>query len=93
MPLTKNDLIIAVAREAALPKLKAIRYVNKILEIMKSTLASGDDVLIGGFGKFCVREKSERLGRNPTTGDKMMLSARRVVTFKCSGKLRKLCYK
>ena len=93
MPLTKTDLIQVVAQEAVLPKRKATRYVNKILEIMKTTLASGDDVLITGFGKFCVREKSERLGRNPATGDPMMLSARRVVSFRCSGKLRERCNK
>jgi integration host factor subunit alpha len=56
---------------------------------MKRTLASGEDVLISGFGKFCVNEKSERRGRNPATGEDMMLRPRRVVTFKCSGALRK----
>jgi len=55
---------------------------------MKSTLASGEDVLISGFGKFCVKEKAERKGRNPATGEDMMLAPRRVVAFKCSGKLR-----
>ncbi len=55
---------------------------------MKQTLASGDDVLISGFGKFCVKEKSERKGRNPSTGGDMMLAPRKVVTFRCSGKLR-----
>jgi integration host factor subunit alpha len=55
---------------------------------MKRTLAVGEDVLVSGFGKFCVKEKAERRGRNPATGDAMMLRPRRVVTFKCSGKLR-----
>ncbi len=55
---------------------------------MKSTLASGDDVLISGFGKFCVKAKQERKGRNPATGGDMMLAPRKVVTFKCSGILR-----
>ncbi len=55
---------------------------------MKETLASGEDVLISGFGKFCVKEKTERKGRNPATGEDMMLAPRKVVTFKCSGKLR-----
>jgi integration host factor subunit alpha len=59
-----------------------------LLEIVKRTLASGEDVLVSGFGKFCVKEKTERRGRNPATGDAMMLRPRRVVTFKCSGKLR-----
>jgi integration host factor subunit alpha len=55
---------------------------------MKSTLASGEDVLISGFGKFCVNEKGARKGRNPATGGDLMLKPRRVVTFKVSGKLR-----
>jgi integration host factor subunit alpha len=93
MPLTKTDLIQAVVQETGSPKTNATHYVNKILEIMKATLASGEDVLISGFGKFCVREKSERVGRNPATGNPMTLSARRVVTFKCSGKLREKCNK
>jgi integration host factor subunit alpha len=59
-----------------------------LLEIMKRTLASGEDVLITGFGKFCVHDKKERRGRNPQTGEDMMLGSRRVVTFKCSGVLR-----
>ena len=60
-----------------------------LIETIKSTLASGDDVLVSGFGKFCVNKKKERRGRNPATGDSMMLRPRRVVTFKVSGKLRK----
>jgi integration host factor subunit alpha len=52
-------------------------------------LSSGEDVLISGFGKFCVKEKRDRKGRNPATGEDLMIEARRVVTFHCSGKLRK----
>jgi integration host factor subunit alpha len=55
---------------------------------MKKNLESGDDLLISGFGKFCVREKRQRRGRNPATGEDLILRPRRVVTFKCSGKLR-----
>jgi len=51
-------------------------------------LESGEDVLISGFGKFCVKEKRKRRGRNPATGEDMMLAPRRVVIFRCSGKLR-----
>jgi len=58
------------------------------LEIIKSTLASGEDVIISNFGRFCVKEKRERKGRNPPTEDDLMLESRKVVTFKCSGKLR-----
>ncbi len=63
--------------------------VKSLLEIMKKTLENGEDVLISDFGKFCIREKNERKGRNPMTGDRMQIKARRVVTFKCSGLLRK----
>jgi integration host factor subunit alpha len=59
-----------------------------VLELIKKALESGDDVLISGFGKFCVNEKRERKGRNPATGEDMMLKPRKVVTFKCSGKLK-----
>jgi len=59
-----------------------------LLELIKSKISSGEDVRISGFGKFCVREKRQRRGRNPATGEDMMLDARRVVTFKCSGQLR-----
>lgn len=55
---------------------------------MKTSLTSGDDLLISGFGKFCVKERNEKLGRNPATGDKLMLDGRKIVTSKCSGKLR-----
>jgi integration host factor subunit alpha len=62
--------------------------IETLLEIMKRTLESGEDVLVSGFGKFCVKEKHERRGRNPATGEDMMLEPRRVVTFTCSRKLR-----
>ncbi len=62
--------------------------IETLLEILKRTLESGEDVLVSGFGKFCVKEKRERRGRNPSTGEDMMMEPRRVVTFKCSGKLR-----
>lgn len=91
MALTKADIINIVTQETGLAKNRSGHIVEQLLEIMKSTLESGDDVLISGFGKFCVRDKSERRGRNPATGDDMMLPARRVVTFKCSGKLRDRC--
>jgi integration host factor subunit alpha len=91
MSLTKADIIEIVTDQTGFPRNKSARIVNQLLEIIKSTLASGDDVLISGFGKFCVSDKSERPGRNPATGGTLMLPARRVVTFKCSGKLRDKC--
>lgn len=64
-----------------------------LLESIKSSLENGEDVLISGFGKFCVKEKSERKGRNPSTEESMMLPARKVVTFRCSSKLRDMLQK
>ena len=91
MALTKTDIVQIVTKETGLPKNKSGYAVEWLLEIMKETLANGEDVLISGFGKFRVLEKSERRGRNPATGENLMLKPRRVVTFKCSGKLRDKC--
>ncbi len=87
MALTKND-IVAKVHELGFTKNKSVDIIESLLEIIKSTLEKGEDVLISGFGKFCVKEKKERRGRNPATGADLMLKARKVVTFKCSGKLR-----
>jgi integration host factor subunit alpha len=89
MALTKTQIVETIQNRIGLPKNKSTDIVETLLEIIKSTLESGEDVMISGFGKFCVMDKKERKGRNPSTGDSMMLAARKVVTFKCSGKLRK----
>jgi integration host factor subunit alpha len=88
MTLTKIQIVESVQNQTGFPKNKSSEIVETLLEIIKRTLASGDDVLVSGFGKFCVHEKKERKGRNPATGDAMMLAPRKVVTFKCSGTLR-----
>ncbi|MFC1815711.1 integration host factor subunit alpha [Thermodesulfobacteriota bacterium] len=88
MTLTKSQIISEISTSTGFTKNKSIDTVETLLEIIKSTLASGEDVLISGFGKFSVKEKSERRGRNPATGEDMMLAQRKVVTFKCSGRLR-----
>ena len=88
MALTKMEIIEAVAEGNGFTRKKSVETVETVLEIIKKTLASGEDVLISGFGKFCVKEKRERKGRNPATGESLMLRPRRIVTFKCSGKLR-----
>ena len=90
MSLTKADIVQAIADEQGWPKKEASKTVETLLEIIKSTLEAGEDVLISRFGKFCVREKGERVGRNPATGEPMMLAPRKVVTFKSSGKLKAL---
>lgn len=88
MTLTKAKIVDAVHEKLHLPKADSVRAIESLLEIIKKTVANGEDVLISGFGKFCVREKRKRRGRNPQTGQDMILGARRVITFKCSGLLR-----
>ena len=89
MPLTKADLITQVhASNPNMTKAQARKAVETILRTIKSSLENGQDVLMSGFGKFCINNKSARKGRNPQTGESLMLDARRVITFKPSGKLR-----
>lgn len=87
MALTKNDIVEKI-HELGFTKKKSVDIIESLLEIIKGTLEKGDDVLVSGFGKFCVKNKQQRRGRNPATGNELMLRARKVVTFKCSGKLR-----
>ena len=88
MTLTKADLIEKVRSNNDLTQKQSTDLVDATIDIIKNTLSSGEDVLISGFGKLCVKDKTERKGRNPATGEDLMHPARRVVTFKCSGKLR-----
>lgn len=87
MTLTKESLVEKVAK-LGFTKRKSFQMVEALLETIKATLENGEDVLISGFGKFCVNEKRERKGRNPETGEDLRLGARRVVRFRCSGVLR-----
>ena len=88
MTLTKAKIVEAVAEQIGYTKHQSSELIETLLEIIKRTLESGEDVLVSGFGKFRVKEKRERRGRNPATGEDMMLEPRRVVTFNCSRKLR-----
>jgi len=87
MALTKNNIVEKV-NDLGFTKKKSVEIVESLLEIIKKSLENGEDVLVSGFGKFCVKNKARRRGRNPATGEDLMLEARKVVTFKCSGKLR-----
>ena len=87
MALTKNDIVEKV-HALGFNKKKSVDIIEALLEIIKQKMEQGEDVLISGFGKFCVKDKAKRRGRNPATGDDLILRARRVVTFKCSGQLR-----
>jgi len=88
MTLTKENLIDSIYNQVGLPKKNSLQLVESILEIIKRTLENREDVLISGFGKFSVKEKNERRGRNPQTGEDLILGERRVVRFRCSGRLR-----
>ena len=88
MSITKSTLIKTICQKLDLSKGDSKIAVETLLETIKRTLESGENVMITGFGKFCVKDKKDRKGRNPQTGDGMILDARRVVTFKCSGMLR-----
>ena len=86
--LTKAHIIDAVAEKNGFTRKKSIETVEILLELIKHTLETGEDVLISGFGKFCVKKKKKRRGRNPATGEDLMLAPRKVVTFQSSMKLR-----
>ena len=88
MTLTKAKLIETISDQIGYPKNHSSEIVETLLEIIKKALESRDDVLISGFGRFCIKEKKERKGRNPATSEAMILEPRRVVTFRCSGNLR-----
>ena len=89
MAVTKADIVQSIMDQIGFTKNQSCEVTETLLEVIKRTLASGEDVLVSGFGKFCVNEKAQRKGRNPATGDAMMLRPRKVVTFKCSGKLKR----
>ena len=88
MALRKQDISEKLQSELGFLKKQSIEITESLLELIKSSLESGEDVLVSGFGKFCVNTKKARRGRNPATGEDVILPARRIVTFKCSGKLR-----
>jgi integration host factor subunit alpha len=88
MTMTKAQIVEMIQEQLGYPRNTSADLIEILLEIIKRSLESGDDVMISGFGKFCVNQKKARKGRNPATGDEMMLAARRIITFKCSGKLK-----
>ena len=88
MNVTKAHLIDHLHRNHDLSREESSATIEALLEIIKHTLESGEDVLISRFGKFIVKEKNKRRGRNPATGNDLILDARRVVIFKCSKNLR-----
>ena len=81
-------IVDIIHEQLGYPKNKSAEMLETLLELIKGNLEKGEDVLISGFGKFCVKKKNERRGRNPATGNDMLLDSRRVVTFRCSHLLR-----
>jgi integration host factor subunit alpha len=88
MTVTKDHIVSSICRQLDIPKKKSADILESLLEMIQKNLENGEDVLISGFGKFCVKSKNARKGRNPATGEDLMLGSRRVVTFKCSPILR-----
>jgi len=88
MTLTKAEIVQDLNANTEFSKERCARLVESVFEMIKDELEEGNDVLISGFGKWSVRDKQPRKGRNPQTGSSLMLESRRVVTFKCSRKLK-----
>lgn len=89
MALTKEKIINTVFEEVGVSKNQSRQVVEALLEMVKDTLEEGEDLLISGFGKFVVKQKRPRRGRNPQTKEDLQLRARKVVVFKTSGVLRR----
>ena len=88
MRITKADIADSLSKELGMTKNRSFDVVETVLDLIKKNLAEGEDVLISGFGKFCVKGKKQRKGRNPQSGAEMTLAPGRVVTFRWSGKLK-----
>jgi len=88
MTLTKDHIVSSIANHLGVTKFDSTHLVESVLETVKTSLSNGEDVLISGFGKFIVRKKEARRGRNPQTGENLTLDPRRVITFKCSPVMR-----
>jgi integration host factor subunit alpha len=89
MAVTRSDIIKEMSARLDLSPAEIKAVLEDLLETVKSTLASGEDLMVSGFGRFQVNDKTPRKGRNPATGEDMALGKRRTVSFKCSGKLRR----
>ena len=82
MTLTKADLKESIHDQHDISRKKSTEVVESLLGIMKNALENGEDVMISGFGKFCVKKKNERRGRNPATGETIKIAAKKVVKFR-----------
>ena len=87
--MTKPDIVEKVYEKGGLSKKESAEMVEEVLELIKVTLESGEKIKIAGFGNFVVKDKKDRKGRNPQTGEALTIRARRVLTFKPSVVLKK----
>ena len=90
LAITKAELVSIVRDQCSFSRQESIQIVDQVFQILKETLERGENIKISGFGNFVTREKRPRKGRNPQSGEKIMISGRRVLTFKPSAKLRKV---
>ena len=88
MGLTKIDIIDSICEQFGITKKDSIRIVESLFDIIKDDLGKGNDIMISGFGKWTVKSKQKRKGRNPQTGEELMIDARKVITFRPSSGLR-----
>ncbi len=88
MTLTKAHIVEALFAKNIFTKTESAQIIETLFELIKQSLQNGEDVLISGFGKLSVKEKHQRRGRNPQTGEPITLAPRKAVTFKCSSVLR-----
>ena len=86
--MTKADIVERVSEQMGIKKTEAIDYVESVLALMKSTLESGETLKISGFGSFIVKQKADRRGRNPQTGETITIESRKILTFKTSTVLK-----
>ena len=89
MTMTKGDIVERISEKIGFSKKEASEVVDSIFEVLKSRLADGGKVKISGFGNFVVNEKRPRKGRNPQTGEEIIIRGRRVLSFKASPVLKK----
>ena len=88
--MTKAEIVSIVSDKCSFSRQESVQIVDQVFQILKETLEKGEKIKISGFGNFITREKRARKGRNPKTGVNLTISARRVLTFKPSQKLRKV---
>ncbi len=86
--MTKADIVEKIYEKVGFSKKESAELVELVFDIMKNTLETGDKIKVAGFGNFVVKEKADRRGRNPQTGEEIVITARKILTFKPSQVLK-----